>query len=746
MEQKFLEKNRTLTIVFVLLVLGVLAVGLAGYGYISSKMMKEDAKSVIHKQISTTVEHIDSESQNSIQDLNIVTDALVLMGDLNNTEALQRDGVQLLKKEMEQDQQAIRKVISFPNGESLSSDDLLGFWEENDLIREVFEQGTVTVGMTQSIMEPNKNIFMISVPILVDGTVKGAVSSVYSREVYQKFMETNILGQDGHSYIINLKGDKMLSPVEDTFFQQNNLFDYINENNIRELKGLKEEFGEGKSNILSYQYQGKKHYFVYEPLSVGDWYLISMIPESYFVSQSNKFHRIIFVVAGTFIITFGLLGFYFFQVYKKKQKEVEHVSYYDSVSGLPNSSFAVKYINSLPEKGKGYAYFMLYVKNFEDLNSLFGNETGKHMVEVISKHLSEETEEDEIACYLQNSTFSLLLKIEDEKAILERFNDIIEKIEKINVGDGKSEYTYHCKFQCGIYEITGEEVSTDDIINMANLALIEAKKDTSHKYVFFDHTMHQDLMKKRKLMEQIEEAFEKKEIQAFFQPQYELHNINVCGAEVVARWAHPEMGLIRTIDLMSLFEVSGKTMDLDLYILEEACKQVKKWVESERMPVPLWVNISQNNLYEADFVDKVFMLTQQYNVPTSLIGLEIRADILSVGGDEIKDIIKRFSDRRFLISVDHFATTSSMSILFEYPLSRLKLTDEFLQKARDSVKVKTGLSNLMLFCKGLEISSCVKGVETKEDEQLLKDVKCDVVQGVYYNEPFDMQEFENLIF
>ncbi|MEA5083903.1 MAG: GGDEF domain-containing protein [Lachnospiraceae bacterium] len=437
---------------------------------------------------------------------------------------------------------------------------------------------------------------------------------------------------------------------------------------------------------------------------------------------------------------------YFFIQYRKKQKEVQQIFYYDVVSQLPNKAYMSEYISNLSGKAKGYAYIMITIDDFEKLNSLFGQETREFMYQCMAESLSEEIEESEILCSISDSTYGLLLKSENRGAVIERFVNILRKIEETSVRDETSKYSYHCKFYGGIYEITGDEKDFDEIFNMCSLALAKTNHQGNMKYQFFDDTMQSELKQKKQLMADIEDAFEKKEIKPYFQPQYDVGEKTVCGAEMLARWEHPTFGLIRATEFIPLLEVNGKVLDLDLYIFEEACKQIKKWVQSERMPVPIWINVFQQNLYETKFIDKVFELSKSYGVPQNLLGFEIRANLLAMENMEILETIQNYHERGFLVCVDRFEPSSPMSILYNYPLDRVKITSEYLELAKRSARVKKGLQNLISFSRELNISACGKGVQTKADEELLEEVECEAVQGDFYGDACDMKSFEEMIF
>ncbi|NLK38320.1 MAG: EAL domain-containing protein [Epulopiscium sp.] len=741
MDENFEQSSGGILKYLMLAILGVLVISMVTYSHTVLSTVKSEAQFLQQDQSKIAIHLLQTEIESKAQEVQAAADALAMLDNLNGTKAME-----FLNSKQNQEIEGIQ-VLSLPgktifpaNQVPINSVEIKSLEKVNDGKTQVVS--TVIHGIVD---EKEQEMFMITAPILQNGTKVGSISRVYASQSYRAFLKTQVLEQQGDVIIVAQNGNIVLAPDEGSFWQGSNLFSYF-ENNQEYSAQLEEAFAARKDGMLSYDRQGEKEYLFYQPFSINDWYLVSVMPESRLVLQSNKISTNI-LFAGVFLIAaLVVLGIYMRWMGIKKQKEIEHAAYYDMIVDLPNSAFLIHYLKGLPKGGKGYAYILLHVQNFEELVGLFSGQAGNVTLRKIAQHLSEEIQEKEKAFYVQNNTFGLLLLMEEQEQILNRVLRIIDELEQLRVEDGTAEYTFHCKFKCGIYEITGEELSGEEIINIAALAVIDAKNSVDKKFVFFHQKMSDELKTKRMLMERLEQAFQEKEIKSYFQPQYELNSVTVNGAEVVARWQHPELGLIRVVDFLSLLEVGGKLLDLDLYILEDACRQVKSWVDSGRMPVPLWVNISRNNLYEKDFVEKVFMLTQQYNVPTSLIGLELRADTLSLGGEELVTIIERFHERGFLISVDHFAPESSMAILYQYPLHRVKIVDEYLKAALGSEKIKAGLKNLIAFCGSMEISSCAKGIDNKEEEQLLKDVDCEVVQGSYYAEPFDMEGFENLIF
>ncbi|MFZ2538367.1 MAG: EAL domain-containing protein [Oscillospiraceae bacterium] len=432
-------------------------------------------------------------------------------------------------------------------------------------------------------------------------------------------------------------------------------------------------------------------------------------------------------------------------IFNKNKKEL--ISGNDNSSKLSNSENFHKFFNKLPSGGKGYAYVYLNIKDFKQINDVFGYDTGnnvlKNMADIIQGYLHN----DESASKFIADEFALLLKFENQENFSDRIAKIINGLENVEITNGSIVFKYNCSLICSIYEIIGNELSFDDICNIAKDTYTRAKKQDGSTYVFFDKSMQESIKFRMKLLPMVQNAIEQRQLIPYFQPKYELKTKNIISAQIIAQWNHPEFGLIEPTDFTFVLESSGNILKLDLYLLEQACKLLQKWMNDECMPVPLTIDISKYNLYELNFVDRVMRIINQYDVPTCLIVLQINSAVLWEHPAKAFEVMTTLHNNGFILSVDNFGQDHiSLDVVCEFPINVLNLNHEFIKKARESDKIKNALRSVVALTRQLEISISSDGFGDVEQEAFLQQIRCELVQSNLYSNLQSIEEFEKLIF
>ena len=187
-------------------------------------------------------------------------------------------------------------------------------------------------------------------------------------------------------------------------------------------------------------------------------------------------------------------------------------------------------------------------------------------------------------------------------------------------------------------------------------------------------------------------------------------------------------------------------MNLDMYMLEEVCRQIRKWIDDGLTPVPVSVNQSKLLFYEADYIDNLKSLLDKYQIPAELISLEILEGLASENVNELNKRIGRLREIGFKISLDDFGSGySSMNTLASLEIDELKFDRGFLLGLKDSGEEYERqiiiMNEIVELTKKLKISTVVEGVETKENEELVRALGCEYGQGYYYSMPMSASEF-----
>lgn len=195
-----------------------------------------------------------------------------------------------------------------------------------------------------------------------------------------------------------------------------------------------------------------------------------------------------------------------------------------------------------------------------------------------------------------------------------------------------------------------------------------------------------------------------------------------------------------------IFEKNGFCSNLDLYMVEQVCRQIRVWIDEGTTPVPLSVNQSKLLFYEVDYIDKMKGLLEKYQVPGNLITLEILEGLAMGNIDELNEKILRLKELGFRISMDDFGSGySSLNTMASLKIDEVKFDREFLlrlqERGMDYDRQVVIMSEIVELTKKLKISTVVEGVETQENEDLIKKLGCGYGQGYYYSRPVSVEEF-----
>ena len=217
----------------------------------------------------------------------------------------------------------------------------------------------------------------------------------------------------------------------------------------------------------------------------------------------------------------------------------------------------------------------------------------------------------------------------------------------------------------------------------------------------------------------------------------------------MVRWQSEDGTTVYPDQFIPLFEENGFCIELDLYMVEQACKQLREWIDKGIEPISISVNQIKLLFSYNDYVEVLQDLTDYYNVPPKYITLEILESLAIKDINSLNKIISKLRDIGFRISLDDFGTGySSLSILGDLKIDELKLDRAFMVLAK---KNKTGnhyaiLRSIIDMAKHIGVKTVAEGVETQDSEEMLLELSCDYGQGYYYSKPIPACEFSDKYF
>ena len=403
-------------------------------------------------------------------------------------------------------------------------------------------------------------------------------------------------------------------------------------------------------------------------------------------------------------------------------------------------TFFLATVKNLIRQGRigefGGVYFNL--RHFSSINDRFGRDCATNIMRLFIHGIQEKILYEECICRVGGDNFVVLFK-KDNLNIIKNylsgmpitFNDVDETVTVTTTA--------------GYYMIPEATESATDVMDRISTAYQLAKSVYKRHFLFYDDEImqHQTHVKEIEMM--FPSAIENEEFKVFYQPKTQLNNYQLAGAEALCRWFRNGK-VISPGEFIPVLEGSKAICTLDFYMLDHVCRDIRRWLDEGREAVKVSVNLSRLHLGDGDLLESILRIIDKYKVPHHFIEIELTETTTDVDYKELKKIVYGLREQDISTSVDDFGVGySSLNLIREMPWNVLKIDKSFLptqeEEDKDPSKVKM-LRHIITMSQDLGLECIVEGVETAEQVKLLKDCKCYLAQGFYFDRPLPVKEFE----
>ncbi len=402
---------------------------------------------------------------------------------------------------------------------------------------------------------------------------------------------------------------------------------------------------------------------------------------------------------------------------------------YDYLTGLPNMT----YFFEIAEAGKARAQkrgirpIMMYM-NFSGMkfyNMNHGFAEGDKLLQSFAKMLAK-IYGSKNCCRISADHFT----VHTEQDVLE--NKLQQMLNAYSEMNSESTLPLHI----GIYVGQNENIHTSIAIDRAKLACssLSGRYETAVRY--YDKNLSDDSANKQYIIENIDRALSEKWIKAYFQPIVRTVNERVCDVEVLARWIDPEKGFLPPINFIPALEDTGLIYKLDLYMVDQVIKSIKKQQNDGVKIVPYSINLSRSDFDNCDMVEEIRKRIDEAGIDHDKITIEITESILGSDFEFIKKQIERFQDLGFPVWMDDFGSGySSLNILQSIRFDLIKFDMKFMRQLDENENGRVLLAELMRMATSLGLDTVCEGVETEEQVLFLREIGCSKLQGFYFGKP-----------
>jgi diguanylate cyclase (GGDEF)-like protein len=436
---------------------------------------------------------------------------------------------------------------------------------------------------------------------------------------------------------------------------------------------------------------------------------------------------------------------------KNSQEEIHNLAYFDPLTQLPNrrklNETLSKILSTTPRPDSHGAALFLDLNKFKSLNDTRGHSVGDMLLIEVGHRLQHTIRAGDTVARVGGDEFVVLLEdlSEDLAKATHEANKIGTKILKALARPYKlGDIQFTCGASIGI-NIFGYDDLVLDVIQHADMAMYEAKKNGRNSLCFYNPEMKASATAHANLEQELGLALELEQLAVFFQPQFNSKD-EIYSAEALLRWRHASRGLLNPNEFISVAEESGLIVPIGFWVITEACQQIRRWATDPLLSkIKLAVNVSARQFQDPGFVKKILQIVQASGIDGSMLILELTESMMH-DINQVREKMEKIRELGVLFSLDDFGTGySSLSSLIQLPINQLKIDQMFIKNmvanSGDAIVVKT----IIAMAKSLGINVIAEGLETQEARILLHEMGCSLYQGYLFSQALPTQDFENFV-
>jgi diguanylate cyclase (GGDEF)-like protein/PAS domain S-box-containing protein len=434
---------------------------------------------------------------------------------------------------------------------------------------------------------------------------------------------------------------------------------------------------------------------------------------------------------------------------KSIEEKLTTMARFDPLTGLANRGVFVTSLEHAiadghPHGGSDLAVLFLDLDHFKDVNDTLGHPVGDRLLQSVAKRLCDNVRAADTVARFGGDEFAVLMSDLREPAdvaiLAQRLVDAMELPFPL---DGNS---VHVGISIGIaaYE---PGMDAEALLSHSDVALYRAKSEGRHTYRFFDAGMDLEVRDRVNLVSDLHVAIAGEQLFLVYQPQVDLESGRITGLEALVRWRHPTRGVLSPALFMPAAEHSGLIVPLGRWVLVEACRQARRWLDAGIAPDRIAVNFSPRQFKMAGEVAKeIDAALAETGLPAHMLEIELTESAVMLTTSGQTGLLEELRKRGVTIAIDDFGTGySSLAYLRRFPVDRIKLAQEFI------VNLVAGSSDAMIvqaaigLARTLEVDMIAEGVETEQQVALLKSWGCGAAQGYYFAKPSEVEEVTQLL-
>jgi diguanylate cyclase (GGDEF)-like protein/PAS domain S-box-containing protein len=429
---------------------------------------------------------------------------------------------------------------------------------------------------------------------------------------------------------------------------------------------------------------------------------------------------------------------------KRMEQQLYHQALHDPLTGLANRSLLEDRLGQAlarAQRREGQvAVLYMDLDNFKIVNDSLGHEAGDRILVAVGERLKHSLRPEDTLVRFGGDEFVIVLENVMDLGVAVRVVDrISERFQDPFVLDGQEIFI---TTSIGIALNTSGQESPEELLRNADTAMYRAKEESGVSYQLFEQSMHEQVLRSLRMESELRRAIEREELKIYYQPKVSLETGKVMDMEALVRWEHPEWGLLLPSEFIPLAEHTGLIVPLGRWVLKEVCLQAKKWQEeSPQSPLSTQVNLSARQIQHRKLVQTIEQILEETGLEGRYLTLDVPETVLIEAVNEGASNLERLRGLGIMLAVDDFGMVySSLSYLKRLPMDILKIDKSLVQGLGEDPKDTAIVQVVIELGHTLGMKVVAEGIERAGQVMLLREMGCDLGQGLYFAEPLPSGE------
>lgn len=439
---------------------------------------------------------------------------------------------------------------------------------------------------------------------------------------------------------------------------------------------------------------------------------------------------------------------------KLAEARIAHLAFHDSLTDLPNRSLFRDRLNQaisfaerqwqeksphteqLQQEGDPPTLSVLFLDldRFKFVNDTLGHAAGDCLLQAVSQRLLKSIRKSDTLARMGGDEFLILLPeirgVEDAISVAQK---ILKSLESAFI---ISQQEVHIGTSIGICFYPNDGLDPDTLMKNADTAMFRAKEQGRNHYQLYTHSIGMRVFEHTLMENSIRRALSHSEFELFYQPQVDFASGEIVGMEALVRWLHPELGVVYPRQFIPQAEEYGLIVPIGEWIMRQACRQNKAWQDMGFAPIAMAINFSVRQFQSPGFAEIVAQILEETGLDPQYLDLEITESVVMKDENIAITLLQKLSKMGVQISIDDFGTGySSLSHLKQFPVGKIKIDDSFIRDILENADDATITTAIIAMAHSLNLKAIAEGVETVEQLNFLRSLKCDGLQGYLLSAP-----------